>query len=201
MSLFGSIRVGEVVPIFIQLDDGNTSQFPQVEIRNPSDLLLQTVDLSHVANGLYVPDSPFLMPDEPFIRVSGIIYSDSGRTTENTSFSRIASSYAKKIDATQASVDGLNDLAQADVQTALDSQGYTTPRASNLDNLDASVSSRESEANASSRATTNQTEHDSTQSLISGLSKPGAVNIDGVILQQSLIGDIEQQEIVGEITQ
>jgi len=44
--------------------------------------------------------------------------------------------------ATQTSVDSLNDISTADVQTALTSQGYTVARAGNLDNLDATVSSR-----------------------------------------------------------
>jgi hypothetical protein len=48
--------------------------------------------------------------------------------------------------ATQTSVDSLNDISTADVQTALTSQGYTVGRAGNLDNLDASVSSRSSQS-------------------------------------------------------
>jgi hypothetical protein len=43
---------------------------------------------------------------------------------------------------TQADIAALNDLAIADVQTALTNQGYTAARAPNLDNLDATVSSR-----------------------------------------------------------
>jgi len=70
---------------------------------------------------------------------------------------------------TQADIAALNDLNIADVQTALDNQGYTAARAPNLDNLDATVSSRESEADAATRATTNQTEHDSTQADIAAL--------------------------------
>lgn len=44
--------------------------------------------------------------------------------------------------ATQAAIAGLNDLSQADVQTALTAQGYTVARAGNLDNLDTLISSR-----------------------------------------------------------
>jgi hypothetical protein len=43
---------------------------------------------------------------------------------------------------TQSDIAALNDLAIADVQTALTNQGYTAARAPNLDNLDATVSSR-----------------------------------------------------------
>lgn len=45
---------------------------------------------------------------------------------------------------TQAAIAALNDLAIADVQTAMTNQGYTSGRAPNLDNLDATVSSRSS---------------------------------------------------------
>lgn len=51
-------------------------------------------------------------------------------------------------DATQAAITALNDLAIADVQTALTNQGYTAARAPNLDNLDAAVSSRSSHSAA-----------------------------------------------------
>jgi len=43
---------------------------------------------------------------------------------------------------TQADIAALNDLSQADVQSAMTAQGYTAARAPNLDNLDATVSSR-----------------------------------------------------------
>ncbi len=44
--------------------------------------------------------------------------------------------------ATSAEIASLNDLAIADVQTALTNQGYTAARAPNLDNADAAVSTR-----------------------------------------------------------
>lgn len=55
---------------------------------------------------------------------------------------------------------------------SLDTVKLTTARADNLDDLDVPVSSRESEASAASRAVTNQSEHDTTQSAIA------AVNAD-----------------------
>ena len=68
-----------------------------------------------------------------------------------------------------ALISALNDLSIANVQTALTNQGYTSGRAPNLDNADAAVSTRQSEASALSRATTNQTEHDATQTDISNI--------------------------------
>lgn len=92
----------------------------------------------------------------------------SSREAETDAASRAATNQTEH-DATQLAISGLNDLSESDVQSALDSQGYTAARAPNLDNLDALVSSRESESAAAGRASTNQTEHDTTQSAIAGL--------------------------------
>ena len=75
-------------------------------------------------------------------------------------------------DATQAQIAALENLSQADVQAAMTAQGYTTGRAPNLDNADVATSSREAEADAATRAGTNQTEHDATQAQIAALPTP-----------------------------
>lgn len=46
--------------------------------------------------------------------------------------------------ATQAAITALNDLDQADVQAAMDAQGYTAGRGTNLDKLDAAITTRSS---------------------------------------------------------
>ena len=66
-----------------------------------------------------------------------------------------------------AAIAALNDLSIADVQTALTNQGYTGARAVNLDNLDATISSRNSVTPMA--AATSQTEHDATQAAIAAL--------------------------------
>jgi len=50
--------------------------------------------------------------------------------------------------ATQAAIAALNDLSQADVQSAMTAQGYTSVRAALLDFLDAAISSRSSHSAA-----------------------------------------------------
>lgn len=96
----------------------------------------------------------------------------SSRLSETNSAARQVTNIAEH-DATQATLAALNVSSQ--VQSAMTSQGYTTSRAPLLDNLDAAVSSRESESSASTRATTDQTEHDATQSAIAGLGVGAAV--------------------------
>lgn len=56
--------------------------------------------------------------------------------------------------------------------------------------LDASVSSRESEASAASRAATNQSEHDATQAQITALNDPTPSNIADAVWDEQLSGHI-----------
>jgi len=73
---------------------------------------------------------------------------------------------------------------------SLDSVKITSGRASNLDNLDAAVSSRESEASAASRAATNQGEHDATQAAIAALSIPSVGAIADAVWDEPLAGHV-----------
>lgn len=65
----------------------------------------------------------------------------SSRESEADAATR-ASTNQTEHDATQSAIGALNDLSSADVQSALTAQGYTSARATNLDQLDVSVSSR-----------------------------------------------------------
>ena len=77
------IVIGAEVPVLVQIADGATDQFPQAEIRDNEANLLTTLDLSHQASGVYVPAAAYTMPDETFIKITYIIYSDAGHTTES----------------------------------------------------------------------------------------------------------------------
>ena len=98
------------------------------------------------------------------------------------------------VDAISAAITALNDLSAADVAAELVSYDAAVPADlaslataaavsaiptnpllatdARLDNLDATVSSRESEASAATRATTNVTEHDATQAAVAALPTP-----------------------------
>jgi len=88
MSGMMNINVGSEVPVLLQISDGATNQFPQAEIRDKDGNVLTTLDLSHEASGLYVPSSPYLMPDEEFIKIIYIVYSDASHTTESLMYLR-----------------------------------------------------------------------------------------------------------------
>jgi hypothetical protein len=76
-----SIKVGDNIPISLQLVDGNVSRYPIAKIYNSSFTLLNTVNLNSVGNGLYSPSTPEVMPNSQFVTVQYITYTDSGHTT------------------------------------------------------------------------------------------------------------------------
>lgn len=89
---------------------------------------------------------------------------------------------------TQTAVGNLNDIDEAGVQSAMTAQGYTSPRAGNLDNVDVATSTRESEANALTRATTSQNEHDATQVAIGNLNDLDESEIQAALTAQGYTG-------------
>lgn len=82
------VQVGVEVAILLQLVDGATDQYPQAQVRDDEANLLATLNLSHQADGVYAPAAPYSMPDEIFIEVSYIVYSDAGHSAENTLYER-----------------------------------------------------------------------------------------------------------------
>jgi len=94
------------------------------------------------------------------------------RQSEANASSRYDDLMQEHVD-TQALVNAID--VTADVQAGLTAQGYSSARAANLDDLDATISSRQSESDASTRASTSQTEHDATQSAIAALASASTI--------------------------
>lgn len=86
MTLSTLLAVGEKAPIATVLEDGNVAQYPQAVIYNPSGTVLATLDLSHVADGLYT--NTYTMPNLELIEIVYIVYSDAAHTIENTKYGR-----------------------------------------------------------------------------------------------------------------
>jgi len=82
------IHPGGPVPALLLLPDGASDQYPQAAIYDDAGILLTTLDLLHVANGLYAPASAYLMPDRSFVSVVYIVYSDSGHISESDIYQR-----------------------------------------------------------------------------------------------------------------
>lgn len=89
------VVVGNQVPVLLQIPDGTSTLYPQAVIRDAEDNLLTTLDLSHADNGVYVPASAYTMPDEEFIRVTYIVYTNSGHTTESELYLRDVDVFSK----------------------------------------------------------------------------------------------------------
>ena len=86
MTISTLLAVGENVPVATILEDGDISQYPQAVVYDPLGTILTTLDLSHVANGMYT--ASYSMPSENLIEIVYIVYSDAGHTTENTKYGR-----------------------------------------------------------------------------------------------------------------
>ena len=82
------IEQGQTVPLSLALSDGATDQFPQAEVYDPDGNNLTTISLSHDGDGLYQPASGYSMPDENYISVVYIVYTDSGHLTESAIYQR-----------------------------------------------------------------------------------------------------------------
>lgn len=60
------IRVGDIVPVMLQLPDGNPELMVEARIIDSKNELLAVLELSHVGRGLY-SNLDFIMPNEKFI--------------------------------------------------------------------------------------------------------------------------------------
>ncbi len=154
-----------------------------------------TITMTHVGEGVF-KDASAVMPDTPVLTARFIVYQGDGSTLHLTqkpamdeyikdlatialvaehdatqsAMSTGFSTNQTEHDATQSALAALDDLNTGQiagaVQDGLDAQGYSEARAVLLDFLDVAVSSRESEATAATRQTTDQAEHDATQAAI-----------------------------------
>lgn len=174
------LKVGGAVPLRLQLFDGDTGKFPQAFIYDESNSLLSTKDLSHLADGEY-GNSTYVMPNNPFIHVRYRVWNESGHSTDSTLHSRAIDIFNRKDETIAAISDGVWDEAAS---------GHTTSGTTGeqQNRLDATVSSRESETSASTRASTDQTEHDSTQSAIAALTIPSAASVADAVWDEALSG-------------
>jgi len=94
--------VGTAVPIVMILDDGNTTQFPQAEVYAAGGTVpLTTLDLLHKARGRY--EASYTPSTVGVLSTVFIVYSDSGHTIENISYTR----EVEQIFVTQSGIDDL----------------------------------------------------------------------------------------------
>ena len=86
MSGLTLVEEGDNIPIVLQISDGNIGVFPQAVITDDSGVVLGTVSLTHVANGLY--QTTFIMTNDTYINSTYIVYTDALHTIESTTYQR-----------------------------------------------------------------------------------------------------------------
>ena len=92
------LKVGTNVPISLELFDGDVNQYPRgIVYERQNAVPLATIDLEHLAKGLYEPDTldEYVMPNKNEIKVVYIVYSDAGHLTENTNYHRAIDVFVK----------------------------------------------------------------------------------------------------------
>jgi len=80
MSAAVKVIENEIVPICLVIETGDATKFPKSIIYNEAGSQIGTRDLSHVANGVYLPDVNYFMPSNDFIKVVYIVFTDAART-------------------------------------------------------------------------------------------------------------------------
>jgi hypothetical protein len=143
------VEEGDGIPIVLQLADGNTGLYPQAVITADSGDLLDTINLTHVTEGLY--QTVFTMTDDPYINATFIVYTDAGHTIESTIYQRDVDTFLliipSEYKATGFAVPNEYDLALAEIQSDLDdpdqykATGFATlnPPSQNLDDYKADI--------------------------------------------------------------
>lgn len=83
-------RVGEDIPLTLQLEDRNTGKYVRASVYNPSGAHIagSPINLSHFGQGMYTAELP--MPFVEFVRVAYEVYDDSGYSTPSKAYEHIA---------------------------------------------------------------------------------------------------------------
>lgn len=71
-----SIIVGELIPLTLQLDDGQDGLYPRVVITDDQGMGVDVVPLNDMGTGLYTNNSTVPMPDAPWVVAQFIVYLD-----------------------------------------------------------------------------------------------------------------------------
>jgi len=81
-----TVKIGENIPCFLQLFDGNVGKFVRATIRRPDNTVVGSpVTLSHVGSGLY-HNQAVAMPSVDFVTVQFAVFDDAGFTVPSTTY-------------------------------------------------------------------------------------------------------------------
>lgn len=102
------IKVGQPIPISLQLFDGATDKFVRAVVRNSSGSAISgsPFALTHVAGGQY-SNLSVLMPDTKFVTVQYKVYTDSGFTTASATHADALETFERDSDTDCAPLVGI----------------------------------------------------------------------------------------------
>lgn len=75
-----SVKLGDPVPLVLQLAGAETDRFVKCTVRNPLNVQLSVLQINHVANGLYA-NWTYLMPNVSALTLQYQVFTDSSFTT------------------------------------------------------------------------------------------------------------------------
>ncbi len=80
----------ETIEIALKLDDGDETMYPQVTVKDTSDDLQTTVDLSHAYSGIYKGawDGGTTVAGE--YKIDYLVYTDADHTTQSADYNEVA---------------------------------------------------------------------------------------------------------------
>jgi hypothetical protein len=105
-----SLEIGDKVPVELHLSDGAIDQHPQGFVFDDEGNLLTIKDLVYNAHGCYYPTVPYVMPDEVYISIVYIVYTDAGHTTLSSVYERSKETFIRQ-DITAAKINEMHDEA------------------------------------------------------------------------------------------
>jgi hypothetical protein len=87
------IKLGSIVPVSLQIKEGDTNRYVRCWIYDNDGTLLTTADLTHVASGLYVYDT-YTMPNVNYIACQYKVFSDAGYSVQIDELGQVIDVYS-----------------------------------------------------------------------------------------------------------
>ncbi len=109
MTGIASIIEGDEIPLVLFLEGGDTDLYPRAVIRDAAGAVVDTVDLTHQADGIYInAGAAVLMPATPQVSVHFKVYAEATYTTESVRYNPVVDIFARLLDAIKAKTDQMN---------------------------------------------------------------------------------------------
>lgn len=90
-----NLKLGEKIPVTLQIADGSSSKFPVASILSPDrSVIYGPFALTHSSGGEYKAASDYIMPEVEYVLVQYVVYTDAGHTIEDTTNGRVTENFS-----------------------------------------------------------------------------------------------------------